>query len=320
VGKRRLCLIAAAILAAGVGLGGRAAIYRTIPEAEAGIDAFGIEGEPEDPARLGMIRAAGERIAPLHRVKTKPKPGEWLDRHAESAQSFDAYRAASFNWPTARLTTLYVQPWGDLGAAQSRLAGQSAEMLARFYGVPVKTLAPVSLDSVPASARRRRPDWDAERIATSYILETLHRSRPQDAVAMLALTTADLSPGEGGRWVFGEASLFERVGVWSLFRQGDPVADEVTTLRRTLKTGLHETGHILSLPHCAAWECGMNGAGSRAEADSRPLWFCAECEKKVWWACKLDPMARYARLAEFAESQGLEPEAGFWRESLAALR
>ena len=121
-----------------------------------------------------------------------------------------------------------------------------------------------------------------------------------DAVAVLALTTADLWPGAAWNFVFGQAALRDRVGVWSLYRQGDPHEDFTTCLRRTLKTAVHETGHMLGIAHCTAYECGMNGSNHRAEADARPMGFCPECEMKVWWACRVDPIGRYQQLAEFA--------------------
>ncbi len=48
---------------------------------------------------------------------------------------------------------------------------------------------------------------------------------------MLALTTSDLWPGEGWNFVFGQASLSERVGVWSLHRLGNPQIEFTTCLR-----------------------------------------------------------------------------------------
>ncbi len=86
-----------------------------------------------------------------------------------------------------------------------------------------------------------------------------------------------------------------------------------------MKTASHETGHMFGLKHCTHFECGMNGSNHRAEADSRPLWFCPEDEMKAWWACRVDPKRRYERLAEFADAHGLDAEAAFWRSSRAAL-
>jgi archaemetzincin len=58
-------------------------------------------------------------------------------------------------------------------------------------------------------------------VLTGYILhEILEPERPADALAYLALTATDLWPGRGWNFVFGEANLRERVGVWSIYRNG----------------------------------------------------------------------------------------------------
>jgi len=150
---------------------------------------------------------------------------------------------------------------------------------------------------------------------TKFVLRLLRRKKPADAVAVLALTTADLWPGKGWNFVFGQASLSGGVGVWSLHRMGDPEVEPKTFLRRTLKIAVHETGHMLGIWHCTQFSCGMNGANHQAEADGQPIWFCPEDEMKIWWACRVDPAGRYRRLAEFAEKYHLEREAEFWRTS-----
>lgn len=314
---RSIRLVALVGIALGAGLAGRAAIYRTIPEEDRELLGSTLPAEPEDPLRLQAVRKSGLRIRPLNRVKTPPEPGDWLARHAEAGQTFEQYRASQPNRPTSRLTMLYIQPWGDFGPHQTRLIADTAEMLSRFYGIPAKTLDRMGLEGVPAYARPRHPDRGDERLLTSYALNALQAATPKDAVAVLAVTNADLAPGAGRRWVFGQASLIDRVGICSLYRQGDPATDYSASLLRTTKTAVHETGHILGIMHCAAYECAMNGSGSREEADTRPLAFCSECEMKVWWACKLTAGPRYARLAAFAREHGLETEARFWEESKA---
>jgi archaemetzincin len=277
---------------------------------------------PSDPpptTDLEAIRAAGRAIQSLHARKARPRPGDWLDQHREAGQTFDEYRASDPNRPTPARTTLYLQPLGDVDAEQGRLIAATAELLGRFYGVSVATLDRIGLDAIPDRARRVHPTWGDRQILTTYVLDLLKRTRPDDAVAVLGLTTSDLWPGKGWNFVFGQASLRDRVGVWSLYRQGDPAQDFATCLRRTLKTAAHETGHMLGIAHCSAYECGMNGSNHRAEADARPLWFCPEDEMKIWWACRADPAARYARLDEFAEAHGLADEGRFWRRSLGAL-
>ena len=193
-------------------------------------------------------------------------------------------------------------------------------VLGRFYNVPVKTLHSIPLDVIPRKARRVHPSWKVPQILSTHVLNLLKARRPPDAVAVLALTTSDLWPGEGWNFVYGQASLSERVGVWSLARNGDPVAEYPVCLSRTLKTALHETGHMLGIPHCTAYECGMNGSNHEEESDSRPMGFCPEDEMKIWWGCRVDPARRYERLVEFAGANGLTVEARAWKAALDAVR
>lgn len=120
--------------------------------------------------------------------------------------------------------------------------------------------------------------------------------------------------------MIGQASLKDRVGVWSLFRMGDPETEYELCLRRTLKTAIHESGHMFGITHCIDYECGMNGSNHKEEGDLRPMWFCAEDEMKVWWAFGADPAQRYEQLIAFADTHGLAPEARVWRASARALR
>ena len=139
---------------------------------------------------------------------------------------------------------------------------------------------------------------------------------------MLALTATDLWPGEGWNFVFGQASLTERVGVWSIARYGDPAESDAayrTCLLRTLKVAVHETGHMLGIQHCTAFACGMNGSNSAEEMDRNPLAFCPECSAKIWWACQIAPKDWFTTLEQFADRWDLADEAAFWKRSRAAL-
>ncbi len=81
---------------------------------------------------------------------------------------------------------------------------------------------------------------------------------------------------------------------------------------------LHETGHLLGIAHCTAYECGMNGSNSLDESDRNPVPFCPEDERKVWWATGVDPITRYQRLIAFAQRRGLLLEEAIWRKDLLA--
>jgi archaemetzincin len=280
-----------------------------------GISALRVLSRPEDEEGIGAIRRAGAAIGGLHARKGPPRAGEWLATHQEEGQTFDAYRESVPNRPGGTRTTLYIQPLGAMPEGCAGLVAETADLLGRFYGLPVKVLEPIDLGGIPAKARRVHPRWGGEQVDSLYLLEMLGPRVPADAVAVLRLTATDLWPNEEGRawnFVFGQASLGGRVGVWSIARLGDPTREPARLRLRTLKVAVHETGHMLGIAHCIAYECGMNGSNHLDESDGRPVGFCPECEMKVWWACRLDPARRYSDLAAFAASHGLDEAGRAW--------
>ncbi|HEX6812845.1 MAG TPA: archaemetzincin [Planctomycetota bacterium] len=273
---------------------------------------------PAQPPGLAALRESAQTLRPLMQAKTPPGAGDWLAEHEEEGQTFDQYAASRPNRPTAKRTTLYIQPIGDFTKAQQQLVKDTAELMGVVFGVPVKMLDPLADAAIPESARRTH--WGKKQFLSTYILdEVLLPRRPADAVAVLALTATDLFPEPSWNFVFGQASLRGRVGVWSLARYGDPERERATVLRRTLQVATHETGHMFGIQHCTMHECGMNGSNSLPESDRAPLAFCSECELKLWWACRLDPLPRYQKLAEFAQRNGLANEEAEWRRRLEAL-
>lgn len=273
-----------------------------------------------DP-QIDALRQTAQRLLPLHRAKTAPpQPWEWLAQHKEDGQTFAGYVASRPNRMNAERTTLYLQPIGVFDAPRQRLIADTADLLRRFYGMPITIAGVMDPAVIPANARRANPGDGQEQFLTGYILDqVLKKRRPADAIAVLGLTTTDLWPGDDWNFVFGMASFTERTGVWSLWRYGDPAQDYATCLRRTLKVALHETGHMIGIAHCIAYDCLMNGSNSLRETDVQPLYCCPECEAKVWWACHSDPAKRYASLVEFAKAHQMTEEAAFWERSRVAV-
>jgi archaemetzincin len=160
-------------------------------------------------------------------------------------------------------------------------------------------------------------------LLTKHLLEEVLIGRRTDRdAAVLGITAYDLWPGEGWNFVFGQASLTQRVGVWSMARNGDP--DESEAMRklcaiRTAMTATHETGHMFGIRHCIAYQCGMNGSNHSEERDRQPLEFCPECQAKLWWTCNLDPHARSARLEAIARKHALERIAADFAKQTRAL-
>jgi archaemetzincin len=270
-----------------------------------------------------------QRLAPLHVKKQPPRPGDWLTEHPEPGQTFARYRAEDPIMPDldaapGKRHLLYVQPLGALSATQRHVVEVAAEYLERIFGLPVRMQTELALELVPPEARRIHPDTGEPQILTSWVLDSLLEPRlPSDAAASISFTASDLWPGEGWNFVFGQASLRDRVGVWSMHRLGDPDGGPVSyhqALLRTLKIAVHETSHMFSLEHCTAYECVMNGANHLDETDRSPLWLCPECSAKIAWATGADPAATFEKLADLCDREGLREEAAFFRKSIAALR
>lgn len=281
-----------------------------------------VVSDPAEAARLKSIEKAGERIRPNHPTKRPGVKGDWLVEHPYEGQTFAQYRKSQPVGPTATRTTLYVQPIGAFFGARKVLLDKTVESLGLFYGLPVKMLAPMDLKAVPDSARRFHPSTGQEQLDSLAILNILKGRRPDDAVAVLALSSTDLWPKGDPKiknFVFGQASLRERVGVWSIARLGDPDLEFPLCLQRTIQVALHETGHMFGIQHCAAYECGMNGSNSLRESDRQPLVFCAECEMKLWWNLKLDPARRFGPLIKFAKENDLKAAETTWGEDKEAI-
>ena len=120
-------------------------------------------------------------------------------------------------------------------------------------------------------------------------------------------------------YVFGQASMENRVGVWSLFRLGEHTNYD-TFLRRTLKIAAHETGHMFSMHHCKKYECVMSGTNHLGETDSRPIDACPECMAKVCWLSDISPKDHYEKLAAYCRQNGMIKEADEFDLKAAAVK
>jgi archaemetzincin len=257
------------------------------------------------------------------------QPGDWLNSHPERGQTFEEYLQCSPIRPTQDRRTIYIQPLGDFTKGQRKVVERTAEFISLYFNLPVKIKKDIPLSVVPAEARRLHPSWVDEnknripQILTHYVMDDiLLPSLPDDAVSYIAFTSSDLWPGPDWNFVFGQANLVRRVGVWSIYRFGDPDGGEAEfrkTLLRTMKTGTHELGHMFTMLHCIAYECNMCGSNSLPESDRRPLWLCPECVCKVCWATGTDIVARYRSLAKFCKANGFEREQEFYEKSIREL-
>lgn len=274
-----------------------------------------------DLARIAQVMQA---LEPLQQPLGKPREGEWLYTHKEPGQSYKEYIGSEPVIPTSQRRTIYIQPIGEFTAKQRKVVTLAAEYISACYGLPVKIEKDILLDVIPDSARRTHPTWGGKQILSTYVMDKVLAPRlPKDAFAMIAFTSSDLWPGEGWNFVFGQASLRDRVGVWSIHRFGDPDKNDDQfrdCLRRTVATGVHELGHMFSMEHCIYNECVMCGSNSLPEADCRPLSFCPVCMGKMLWATGTRAEEHLSKLAEFCHKQGLGDDAKAFNKALAAVQ
>jgi archaemetzincin len=261
-----------------------------------------------------------EKLRPLAGPLPPPRPGDWLAEHDEPGQTFAEYLDARPVRKSDDLHTIYLCLVGDFTEAQRRILALTEQYLSVFFDCPVRVRRQVALASIPTRARRTHPSWGDEQVLTGYVLhEVLEPGRPADALAYLALTASDLWPGKGWNFVFGQANLRERVGVWSIYRNGDPEKEFPLCLRRALGTASHEAGHILGLRHCTAFRCLMNGSNHQEERDRRLLHLCPVCLRKLLWNVRAEPAQYLTKLKNFCQAHGLGPEGVWYDRALVAM-
>lgn len=254
------------------------------------------------------------KIQELFAAFPEPQPGDWQYQQKEKKQTFRQYQLAKPTRVTKQRNVLFIQILGDIAQEQQEIVQKTADYLSLFFNLKVETLPPMSRQVVPFSARRIHPELGVRQLNATYIVSEILAPRlPKNAAGYMAFTAEDLYPGDGWNFCFGLALYRQRVGVWSLARNGDAADPEQKkqVLRRTIRIASHELGHIFSLPHCVLYHCNMNGANSMEEADGTPLEYCPECLAKLKYACPIQFRDRWTKLKEFYQSNGLEEEAQF---------
>ncbi|MCM8535094.1 MAG: archaemetzincin [Lentisphaeraceae bacterium] len=275
-----------------------------------------------DSLRKEKLSTETEALRPNFKPFGPILKGDWITTHgSDKGQSFEEYKKSNPNRPNLTKNKIYILQIGTFTESQEKILTDTMKYMEACFGVSVKKLSTFPLNKIPLTARRRHREWLHEQLNAKYIInDILYPNRPDDALALIAFTSKDLYPGEGWNFVFGLASLTKRIGVWSIFRNGDPSdsqAHYMTCLRRTISTAIHETGHILGIKHCLAYECVMCGSNSREESDRRGLSYCPQCMEKLTWNTDIPVRKHLEKLFKVSRQLGLIAESKFFANCLA---
>jgi archaemetzincin len=252
-----------------------------------------------------------------------PGPSDWLAAHPEPGQSFAQFVQSKPNQPDKKRRIIYLQPLGEFRPGQSPPLDLLRDYAAAYFTLEVRVLPTGDLRE-QAITTRRNPTTQNRQLLTTDILAALQKRIPQDAFCVLGITMEDLYPEPSWNFVFGQASLRERVGVYSFARYdpafyGAPRGGDYaeTLLRRSGKVLVHETGHMFGLAHCVYFRCVFNGSNHLAESDARPLHECPVDLHKLHQSLGFDVVHRYADLGRFYRKVGFDDEAAWTAKRLA---
>ena len=285
-------------------------------------DAVGqTKGLPEDLAR------AFDPASPAFDAIAKPAPADWLANHKEPGQTFLQFIKARRNQPDANRNVLYIYPLGEFS---EKLKSPPLEALREYseayFGMPTKLL-PQQKDLAGLGIKTRiNPGTGKRQLLSADILELMPKKLPKDAFCMLAVTMEDLYPEESWNFVFGQASLRERVGVFSFarydpafFGEGRNAESAKLVLQRSFKILVHETGHMFGIRHCIHFECIMNGSNHLGESDAKPMHLCPVCLRKLYQSKRFDPVERYRALQKLYTEHELDKQEAWVKKRIGAI-
>ncbi|MEX1309734.1 MAG: archaemetzincin [Candidatus Sulfomarinibacteraceae bacterium] len=242
-----------------------------------------------------------------------PAPGDWLDVHHEFGQSFAGFVRSGSNRPNETRSVLVLQPIGRFDHPSAPPIETLRRFTETYFGMTAQVLPAINLDHVDVTSRRE-PGLRRPQLLTGDLLDLLRRNLPEHAFCSIGITMEDLYPGPDWNYVFGQASLRDRVAVYSFVRYvpafwGEDTDDPALVLRRSCKVLAHETAHAFGIRHCVDRLCVMNGSNHLEESDSRPLRLCPNDLRKLQWSVGFDVVERYRRLAALYREIGLDDEA-----------
>lgn len=257
----------------------------------------------------------GQDFAPI------PTPGkrDWLAKYFEGGQTLSQFLKEEPNKPDHERHTIYLLPLSDFSVERAPSLEKLREFTEAYFTLETKLLPTLTIPADQITTRLRegtdRPQWYA-----THLLQMLEPQLPPDAYCLLGITLTDLYSSQTPTYVFGQASLRKRTGVFSFARfdpafydDPDPPDVESLILRRSCHTLAHEICHMFGITHCTFFACAVNGSNNLDENDSRPMHVCPVCLRKLHSSIGFDPVERDRNLLQVYQRLGLTHDAA-WQE------
>ncbi|MCK4226599.1 hypothetical protein KAX29_06890 [candidate division WOR-3 bacterium] len=292
---------------------------------------FNPPGEEERMKAIGSIEKLPEILKRAFKPSAQyepipvPMPGDWLYEHPENGQTFTDFVNSNPNRPDGKRNKIYLQPLGDFPEEGSPSLGLLKRYTAAYFSLGVEVLPMLPIKEAELTTRVN-PYTKTEQILTTDILNLLKKNLPGDAFCLMAITMEDLYPAPSWNFVFGQASLKGRVGIYSFARYDPAFYGEKRggdykklLLWRSCKVLVHEIGHQFGLEHCIFYSCVMNGSNHLQESDARPIHLCPVDLRKLYYSIGFDIAERYKKLQQFYEVCGFQKEAKWVRERLREI-
>lgn len=257
--------------------------------------------------------------------KPLPMPGEndWLALYPEPAQTFLQFVQSKPNKPKPPENVIYFQPLDAFAGRDPDELEILKTFAEAYFQLSVVMQQPIDVRQYGIT-ERKNPNAGQRQLLTTDIMKLLRRGLPSDAYCRLGITTIDLYPQPSWNFVFGQAYLKERTGVYSFARyapefygQAAKPDDDKLALLRSFKVLAHETGHMFGVEHCIYLLCLMNGSNHLEETDNSPLHFCPVCLRKLQRSLGFDVVERYHELEAVYGRVGLGKQ-GDWVKRRAA--
>ncbi|MEC4003753.1 archaemetzincin [Flavobacterium sp. SUN052] len=259
-----------------------------------------------------------DKLAILDVKLSVPKAGEWMAEHHEDGQSFEKYVANNPVTISDAQKVIYIQPIGNFNYAEKEIVVSSVAYISLFFKLKTVLLNPISENAIPSD--KKRINNGIEQLDASYInSKILPNKIPADGIVIMAITAKDLYPSEDWNYVFGLANYDKRTGI-SSFNRFVENGDYELCLNRTIKTAVHEIGHMFSMNHCKHAVCLMNGVNHLPESDTKPNALCSDCLKKLSWNLKFDNKNRLENLIIFLKKHHFNADAAILQQQLSLLK